>query len=199
MGQLLVSINGTIKLYRTSTLWRKLMKQKLTHYAFALLLSTSGCMAYAASPAQLHAMTQGLKVNLEQAIQHAVQAVPGTVLEIELDDGDGQGVRYEADVLTPSGESVEVWVDGVSGQAHVHERNSNAKRKDKERAQAAKIDMRQAVQAAIAHTPGKAVKAELDNHWGTVSYQVDVMQPDSSIQELKIDASNAQVLRAKKD
>ena len=74
-----------------------------------------------------------------------------------------------------------------------------AKRKDLERAQAAKIDIVQAVQAATRHTAGKAVKAELDNHWGTVTYQVDVLQADHTIMEVKLDAADGKVLRAKRD
>ena len=175
------------------------MKQKLIPFVLTMAMSSAGMTAFAASPEKWQAMTNNLPVSLEQAIQNAVKATPGTVIEIELDDGDGQGVRYEAEVLTPAGESVEVWVDGASGQARVHEKNAQAKRKDKERAQAAKIDIQKAIQAATAHTPGKAVKAELDNHWGTVTYQVEVLQPDYTIMELKVDAVSGDVLRAKKD
>lgn len=174
------------------------MKQKIVPYVLALTMSTAGLTAMAASPAQWQAMTNNLQVSLDQALQSAVQAVPGTVIEIELDDGKGQ-VRYEAEILTPAGESVEVWVDGTSGQAYIHEKNGKAKRKDAERVQTAKIDMPTAIKAATAHTPGKPVKAELDNHWGTTTYQIDVLQPDFTVMELKVDAANGTVLRAKKD
>ena len=175
------------------------MKLKVMSYVLASVLSTTGLSAIAASPAQWQAQTSNLQISLEQALQNAVKAMPGTVIEIELDDGDGQGVRYEAEVLTPTGDNVEVWIDGANGQARVHENNGKAKRKDKERVQAAKIDIHQAIRAATAHTPGKAVKAELDNHWGTTTYQVDVLQPDFSVMEVKVDAANGNVLRAKKD
>lgn len=165
----------------------------------ALALSTAALSSHATSAAKWQAMTQQLPVSLEQAIQSAVQAVPGTVIEVELDDGDGAGVRYEAQVLTPAGESIEVWVDGSSGQARQHEHDGKAKRKDLERARKAQIDITQAIRTATAHTPGKAVKAELDNHWGQTTYQVDVLQPDYSVMELKIDAIDGKVLRAKKD
>lgn len=167
-----------------------------------LLAVAATCLALSAqakSPAQWQALTAPLQVNLEQAIAHATQAVPGKVIEIELDDGDGAGVRYEATVLTPQNDSVEVWVDGSSGQARMHQNDGKAKRKDLERAQAAKIDIVQAVQAATRYTAGKAVKAELDNHWGTVTYQVDVLQADHTIMEVKLDAADGKVLRAKRD
>ena len=175
------------------------MKLNVAPFALAFALTTTGFTAMATTPAQWQAKTSNVQITLEQALQNAVKAVPGTVIEIELDEGKGQGVRYEAEVLTPTGESMDVWIDGASGQARVHESNGKAKRKDQERAQAAKIDMPSAIRAATTHTPGKAVKAELDNHWGTVTYQVDVLQPDFTVMEVKVDASNGNVLRAKKD
>lgn len=174
---------------------------RLTHTR-TLLAVAATCLAlgaYAKSPAQWQALTAALKVNAEQAIGHATQAVPGKVIDVELDDGDGAGVRYEVTVLTPQHDSVEVWVDGSSGQARTHQNDGKAKRKDLDRAQAAKIDIVQAIQAATRHTAGQAVKAELDSHWGTVSYQVDVLQADHTVMEVKLDAADGKVLRAKPD
>lgn len=165
----------------------------------ALLALSLGLSAHADTPAQWQALTAPLKVNLEQAIANTTQAVPGTVIEIDLDDGDGAGVRYEAQVLTPQGESVEVWVDGVTGHARMHENDGKAKRRDAERAKTAKISIVQAIQAATAHTPGKPVKAELDNHWGNVSYEVDVLKADHTVMAIKVDAISGKILRAKPD
>lgn len=175
------------------------MKHTTTPYLLALSLAAASFSTHAATPAQWQAMTSNVQVSLEQAIARATQAVPGKVLEIELDDGDGSGPRYEAQVLTPAGDNVEVWVNGASGQANQHEHDGKAKRKDAKRAQEAKIDITQAVQAALAHTPGKAVKAELDSHWGTTSYQVDVLQANHTVMEVKLDATNGTVIRAKLD
>ena len=175
------------------------MKQKLIQTALATTLGLASFATLAATPAQWHTITSGLSVSLENAIQSALKAAPGAILDIEVDDGDGQGVRYEAEVLTAAGDTVEIWVDGASGQARVHEHNSKAKRKDKERVQNAKVDIQEAIRSALTHTPGKAVKAELDNHWGTTTYKIDVLQADFSVMELKIDAANGKVLRAKKD
>lgn len=175
------------------------MKHTITTHLIAIAVAGLSLTAQAASPAKWQSMTQNLQVNLEQAVQHATKTVPGKVIEIELDDGDGAGVRYEAHVLTPAGDSVEVWVDGANGQARQHENDGKAKRKDAQRAQEAKINITQAIQAAVAHTPGKAVKAELDNHWGTTTYQVEVLQADHSLIEVKVDAADGKVLRAKRD
>ncbi|HEY4665272.1 MAG TPA: PepSY domain-containing protein [Comamonas sp.] len=175
------------------------MHHTISTALIALAASSLSLGVQAKSPAQWQALTSNLQVSLEQAIGHATQAVPGKVLEIELDDGDGAGVRYEAQVLTPAGDSVEVWVDGSNGQARQHEHDGKAKRKDVQRAQEAKIDITQAIKAATSHTPGKAIKAELDNHWGTVSYQVDVLQADHTVMEVKLNAADGSVIRAKRD
>lgn len=175
------------------------MQHTATPYLLALSLACAGLNAQAASPAQWQALTNQVQVSIEQAIGHATQAVPGTVIEIELDDGDGAGPRYEAQVLTPAGDSIEVWVNGANGQAAQHEHDGKAKRKDIQRAQTAKITIDQAVQAALAHTPGKAVKAELDSHWGTTTYQVDVLQANHTVMEIKLDAADGKVIRARRD
>lgn len=175
------------------------MKHQLVQYLLAAAVTTGALSSYAASPAQWQSMTNNLSVSTEAALEHALKAAPGKPIEVELDDGDGQGVRYEVEILTAAGEVVEVWVNGANGQTQVHEHKGKAKRKDLERSQAAKIDMQAAIQSATAHTPGKAVKADLDNHWGTITYQVDILQPDYSVMELKVDAANGKVIRAKKD
>lgn len=174
------------------------MKLSISHL-IAIAAASLTFSAHATSPAKWQAMTSHLQVSLEQAVEHATKVVPGKVIEIELDDGDATGVRYEAQVLTPAGDSVEVWVNGASGQAQLHENDGKAKRKDVERAQKAKISITEAITAATKHTPGKAVKAELDNDWGTTTYQVEVLQADHTVMELKIDAADGKVIRAKRD
>lgn len=175
------------------------MAQKIST---ALLTATAAAFtlgAQADTPAQWQALTSNLQVTMEQAITKATETVPGKVYEIELDDGDGAGVRYEAQILTPAGDSVEVWVNAASGQASQHENDGKAKRKDVKRAQEAQIDIMHAVQAATVHTPGKAVKAELDSHWGKTTYQIDVLQADHTVMEVKLDAVEGKVIRAKRD
>ena len=167
--------------------------------AVALAVSTLALAAHAKSPAQWQSLTAPLKVTAEQAIQSATQAVPGKVVEVELDDGDGAGVRYEVKIITPQNQRMEVWVDGASGQARTHKDDGKAKERHLERLQAAKLDIQQAIQAATAHTAGRAVKAELDSHRGTTIYEVEVLQADHTVMEIQLDATDGKVLRAKLD
>ncbi len=102
-------------------------------------------------------------------------------------------------MLTPQNDSVEVWVDGSSGQARMHQNDGKAKRKDLERAQAAKIDIVQAVRAATRHTAGKAVKRSWTTIGARSPTRFDVLQADHTIMEVKLDAADGKALRAKRD
>jgi uncharacterized membrane protein YkoI len=165
----------------------------------ALSCATAALPAAARSVAEWQAVTAQAQIPLDQAITRATQAVPGKAIEAQLDDGDGMGPRYEIEVITPAGDSVEVWVNAVTGQAAQHKNDGAAKRKDRKRADEARSTLEQAIQAATAHTPGKAVSAELDSHWGKTTYQIDVLQADGVLMEVKIDALDGKVIRAKRD
>lgn len=165
----------------------------------ALSCATAVLPAAAKSVAEWQTITSQAQIPLEQAITRATQAVPGKAIEAQLDDGDGMGPRYEVEIVTPAGESVEVWVNAITGQAAQHKNDGAAKRKDRQRLEKAKSTIEQAIQAATKHTPGKAVSAELDSHWGRTSYQIDVLQADGVLMEVKIDAVGGEVIRAKKD
>ncbi|MBB1648737.1 PepSY domain-containing protein [Delftia sp. UME58] len=167
--------------------------------ALALTCATAALPAAAKSVAEWQTITSQAKIPLEQAITRATQAVPGKAIEAQLDDGDGMGPRYEVEVITPAGDSVEVWVNAITGQAAQHKNDGAAKRKDRQRLEKAKSTIEQAIQAATKHTPGTPVSAELDSHWGQTSYQVEVLQANGTLMEVKIDAAGGEVIRAKKD
>ena len=173
------------------------LSPRLSAVAFATLAFCT--LVSAKSGAQWQQLTAQSKLSLVLAIDSATRAVPGTVIEAELDEGDQAGARYEMEVITPNGDSVEVWVNAVTGQAAQHKNDGKAKRKDLQRLEAAKASLPQAIQSATTHTPGTAVSAELDNHWGTTSYQVNVLQADGVLMEVKVDAADGRMIRAKRD
>lgn len=173
---------------------------RFVHTTLATLVAATFSLgAYAKTPAQWQALTSTAPISLEQAMQASTKAVPGTVLEIEIDDGDGAGSRYEAEVLTATGEEAEVWVNATTGQAALHKNDGAAKRKDKARVADAKISMAQAIAAATAHTAGKPVKAKLDSHFGTTTYEIDVLQADHTLMEVKLNAADGKVMSSKRD
>lgn len=174
--------------------------RKTTPLSALALAAALACGSVAAkSPAEWQELTTRAKVSLVQAIEHATRAVPGKVIDAELGDSKHNGLRYDVEVITPAGERVEVWVDAMTGQASQHKNEGPAKRKDMERLQDAKATIHQAIQSATAHTPGTPVNAELDAHWGKTSYQVDVIQADGALMEVKVDAADGKVIRSKRD
>ena len=63
----------------------------------------------------------------------------------------------------------------------------------------AKIDYIQAVQAALAECKGKVLKVELENENDFLVYSVDVVTPDNSIMDVKVDAGTGAVLAMDRD
>ena len=63
----------------------------LAPIALAASLSFAVPAAFAKSPAEWQAIASKATVSLDQAIAKAAEAGKGTVIDIELDDGDGAG------------------------------------------------------------------------------------------------------------
>lgn len=167
--------------------------------ALAMGMALLALTAHAKPPAYWHTLTTSLKLTLEEAMETATRAVPGRVVEMELESDNGAHLRYEAEVLSTNQERVEVWVDAMTGQAQTHKNKGKARDRDVQRANSVRLDARQAVDKATAHTPGRAIKMELDERRGKTIYQVDVLQPDYTVMELELDAADGRVLRAKRD
>ena len=63
----------------------------------------------------------------------------------------------------------------------------------------AKLTSDQAVQMALATVPGKVLKTELENENGFLVYGVEVVTPDKTIMDIKVDAGSGKVLAMNKD
>ncbi len=148
--------------------------------------------------AEVQAMVAQTKITLAQAVEAALAAVPGKAIEAQLDDDKGVA-RYEVEIITPQGHSVEVWVNATTGAAVQHEDDGPAKRKHRQRLEASKITLLQAMAAAQKHTPGTVVDAELGSDWGQEVFAVDVLTAKGQRMEVKVSPADGQVLRSKPD
>jgi len=138
-----------------------------------------------------------LEVSLQQAIALALQAAPGQAMEADLEDEKyGMGPFYTVDIITHSGAKTEIRVDANSGQTSIY-RSKPAKDKYRNRLNAAALSLEQAIAAALAHTPGQALEAELESGWSGSSYEVKILREDGVVQKLAIDAADGTVLRAR--
>jgi len=56
------------------------------------------------------------KVSADQAIQAALQKVPGTVVEVELEEEKDHKVMWEVEIVTADGKLMEVEIDAKTGE-----------------------------------------------------------------------------------
>lgn len=155
---------------------------------------------HAAEPAVLAAVAARASLPLAEVVTRVEKSGPGRVLQIELEDkrNDAQGAPlYEVEWATPQGQREDLDVSSASGQAVSRKADGPLKAKDAERLKAATLPMAQAVTAALAQQPGRAVKAELDSHFGTVVYEVEIVTAQSTLAEVKVHAGTGQIVSAR--
>jgi uncharacterized membrane protein YkoI len=164
----------------------------------AMLTSASLPVQAADTPAQLQAGLQQTQLTLSQAIDAAEAAVPGRSIDAQLDTDKGMP-RFEIKLITPQNKQVEVHVNASTGAALQHKDKGAAAAKDKKQLEASKITLQQAIAAALKHTPGTAVDAELSQDWGRTVIAVDVLTAAGQRLEIKLNPENASVLSSKVD
>lgn len=163
-----------------------------------VLMGTASAPAYAETPAQWQAALQQTRLSLGQAIDAAEKAVPGRAFEAQLDIDNGSP-HFEVDIISTQGEHVEVHVNAGTGVAQQHKNKGSASSKDRKRLDASKITLKQALDAALKHTPGTAVDAELGNDWGRTVIAIDVLTSAGQRMEIKINPADGSVLSSKAD
>jgi uncharacterized membrane protein YkoI len=68
----------------------------------------------------------------------------------------------------------------------------------KELADSARIPMDQAVKAAVAAVPGKAVEAELGKEDGRVAYEIEIIDNNKNSRTVYIDAQSGKTMKVEK-
>jgi uncharacterized membrane protein YkoI len=133
---------------------------------------------------------------LLRAGKTAQDAVPGSTLaSIETERND---TRWEVQLVTADGTEhlVEVSTDGsnVTGGPDAKSETAQDKAKHRNRAQAAKLDYRQAVSAVTQALPGRVTELNLDNHNGTTVWEADVSDSGNTKHEVSIDAASGDIV-----
>ncbi|MEU5714296.1 PepSY domain-containing protein [Streptomyces sp. NPDC020403] len=139
------------------------------------------------------------RVTLERAVAAALEAVPGTVTEAELDDSDGDDGRrvWELDVYGSDKVWHDVTVDAGSGKV-VSARDDDGDGRDRHAPRSASVPLRAAAGAALEAAPGTVTSVDLDDdrdddRGGAPRWEVDVRGEDGREHELRVDASTAVV------
>jgi uncharacterized membrane protein YkoI len=110
----------------------------------------------------------------------------------------GDNSRWEVQVVTVDGTDyrVDLSADGtkVTGGPSVKDEDAEEKEKHRSRAQAAKLDYRQALSAVTRAHPGRVTELNLDSYDGTTVWEADVLDSGNTKHEVRIDAASGHIV-----
>ena len=138
-------------------------------------------------------------VTEEAAIKIALEQVPGTVEEVELEDENGT-IIYEIEIKAEDGTEQEVDIDATTGdvvkvEAEDDEEDADDEQSQAELAKQAKVTEEAAIKIALEQVPGTVEKVELDIENGTIVYEIEIRAEDGTEQEVDIDATTGDVVK----
>ena len=149
------------------------------------------------------------KITEEQATKIALEKVPGTVNEVELEDENGT-IVYGIEVVSTDGTQQDVKVDAQTGKIVKVEADDeeNGKENDEEEndtqtqaelAKQAKITEEEATKTALEKVPGTVNQVELEDENGTIVYGIEVVSTDGTQQDVKVDAQTGKIVKVEAD
>ncbi|MFD4689521.1 PepSY domain-containing protein [Streptomyces sp. NPDC058463] len=138
----------------------------------------------------------GDSVTVDDAVAAALKAVPGRVIEAELDDDDTKGLVWEIDVYGSDKVWHDVKVDADNAKV-LSERGDADNRRPVPGSD--RVSVIAAVDAARGAEPGTVTSVDLDGDDGTLVWDVDIAGKDGRTHELDVDARTADVSGSKDD
>lgn len=131
-------------------------------------------------------------IGVQQAIRIAEQHTNARAVEIELQQGYGNAV-YDVETITKSQEN-RVQISATTGEvlSSYSEKEINIKPQPK-------LSLVDAINVALKTVPGQVLEASLDNDVVGSDYDVKVLSVDNKPYEIKIKASNGQVVYSRVD
>jgi|SRR3954453_20720909 uncharacterized membrane protein YkoI len=137
------------------------------------------------------------KISEEAATKTALEKVPGTVNEVELEDEDGT-IVYGFEIVSKDGSQQEVKIDAQTGKVVKVEADNVEENDAQDQAQLAKqakITEEAATKTALEKVPGTVHAVELEDENGTIVYDVEINSTDGSKQSVKVDAQTGKVVK----
>lgn len=128
-----------------------------------------------------------------RATEIALEAVPGTVVDLE-HDGDDSSHTWEVGILSSDDAGVEVELDRASGE--VLGQSNYDLSSEQRRAPKQTIDL--VIGIALGAVSGAVTEAELDSEDGRVVWEV-VVEDGADDWDLEIDAESGKILKQEKD
>lgn len=105
-----------------------------------------------------------------------------------------QEPSYKGSVKAPADKAENEAAEGKEGSENEAAEKKQEAAESQKLQSLAKIDQGAAEKAALGAVPGTAKAAELGNENGSVVWEVEVAAKDGTLQEVKVDAGNGQVL-----
>ena len=180
---------------------KKMKKVLIPVLAVAVLAGGGFTIANAQGQA---ALAKQAKITQDEAINAALEKVPGTVEEVELEDEKGT-IVYEIELVSTDGTEHEVEVDAQTGEVLKVEADDDDENEEEDSqnqaklAKQAKITEDEAINTALEKVPGTVNEIELEVENGTVVYEIEVLSTDGTEQEVKVDAQTGEVLKVEAD
>ena len=149
------------------------------------------------------------KITEEEATKTALEKVPGTVNEVELEDEDGT-IVYGIEVVSTDGTQQDVKVDAQTGKivkveaddeenGEENDEEENDTQSQAELAKQAKITEEEATKTALEKVPGTVNEVELEDENGTIVYGIEVVSTDGTQQDVKVDAQTGKIVKVEAD
>ncbi len=138
--------------------------------------------------------TSSAELSIENAIDIALEKVPGTVISVELDDHKGSSV-WEVKVRAQDDSGTELYIDRISGEVL----RQNAEKLDDEELADPKLSIVEAIAKIQEVEPGMIVEIALDKERRTLVWEAKVHNASGNRMEVQLDADTGEVLRVEVD
>ncbi|GAB4074785.1 hypothetical protein GCM10028778_22880 [Barrientosiimonas marina] len=173
--------------------------------------SIAGTSAFASSGSQDDAKEAA--ITEEEAINTALEEVPGKAIETDLDDEDGETV-YEVDVKGEDGKMWDLDINAQNGdvlQKHADDDEGrdededdgddelSDKEEQKQLKKEAAITAEKSQSIALKEVKGDVIDNELDKEDGTVVYSLEIRDDQGTEHDVDVDAKTGDVLKMEKD
>jgi uncharacterized membrane protein YkoI len=150
-------------------------------------------LAAAALPTCLHA-EQTDTVSLEEVSAAAQRVHPGVLLEVELERRQGRHI-YEVEILDTAGQVWKLSFDARTGELLKEGREDEHDHARRLRRKGAIVSLETVADAVQRVRPGELLEVELERERGRYVYEVEILDADGHVWELRFDARDGSLLK----
>ena len=179
----------------------KIEKKIIIPSLIALAIAAGSAAVYASQKHDQHkanelASIQDAKLSLDDAINVALQEMPGKVFEAEL-EADHSVAVWEIELLNSNNEVYEYEINANTGAILETEKEDKSKKAGLFQAETLSLD--KASKVALADMPGKVIEAELEKDDDETVWEIELVNANNEIYEYEINANTGAILESERD